>query len=310
MIEIDIAPNLFTGALSISWHGFFSFIAIGTAVLLVGRWAPLRGVDPDAIYSIAIWAIIGGFIGARLVHVIDSWDFYGQNLMRIPAIWSGGIGVWGGVLGGFIGGLTSVLVDNYLRRRRLERARSRGNAPAVAQNQPLPFGVIADLTAPALLIVQTIGRLGDIVNGEHCAKATDWFIGFIWTNPGTLAETARYCNNGVSNAVHPAIIYEMAWNMLALAIIWNLRGRLKPDGMLFALYLALYAIGRFVISFSRIEDQVWALGLLQAQYIALVVLALAVPLLVAKARLTARQEEVPVAVQRGTRAARRRRRRQ
>ena len=105
MIEIDVGPNLVTfGTFILSWHGFFSFIAVASAVFLVGRWAPARGIDPDDIYSVAIWAIIGGVIGARIVHVIDQWSFYQGNLIQIAYIWSGGIALWGGLLGGFLGG--------------------------------------------------------------------------------------------------------------------------------------------------------------------------------------------------------------
>ena len=55
MIDIGIGPNLVSfGNFLVSWHGFFSFVAVATAVFLVGRWAPLKGIDPDAVYSIAI----------------------------------------------------------------------------------------------------------------------------------------------------------------------------------------------------------------------------------------------------------------
>jgi phosphatidylglycerol:prolipoprotein diacylglycerol transferase len=289
MIEIDISPNLFTsGSFILSWHGFFSFIAVASAVYLVGRWAPLKRVEPDAIYSIAIWAIIGGVIGARIVHVVDNWGYYGSNPSQIIAIWTGGIGIWGGILGGTIGGITGALVMKQ------------------------PVGIIADLTAPALVLAQTIGRVGDIVNGEHCAKAWDFALGWIWVNP---ASDARICvnNNGVGDSVHPVIGYEMLWNMISLAILWKLRNRIKPDGMLFAIYLALYSIGRFAITFGR-DDRIWAIGLQEAQFISLVVLAIVIPLLIIKARpaavipATPGMEEVPEEPRpRGTRAQRRRR---
>jgi phosphatidylglycerol:prolipoprotein diacylglycerol transferase len=286
MIDINIDPNLLTAdlfyRLVISWHGFFSFVAVGSAVLLVGRWAPLRGIEPDAIYSIAIWAILGGVIGARLVHVIDNWgDIYSKDPSQIFNIASGGIALWGGILGGFATGAVYSLITRH------------------------PVGAVADLAAPALLYVQTIGRLGDIVNGEHCAKVTDFFLGFMWTHDraGSLS-----CANGFSTAVQPVIAYEMAWNMLSLAIIWRLRGRLKPEGMLFALYLALYSVGRFTVSFLR-EDRIWALGMQEAHYIALLVLVITVPLLAIKARFTDGLELAPAEVLRGTRAERRRRRR-
>ena len=260
MIEIDMGPFLISsGSFLLSWHGFFSFIAVATAVYLVGRWAPMKAIDPDDIYSIAIWAILGGIIGARIVHVVDNWGFYQYNLLQIFFIWSGGIGIWGAILGGFIGGAAYALVQKH------------------------PVGVIADLTAPSLLLVQSIGRIGDIVNGEHCARvATEFILAFNWIRPES---DARVCANGVGVPVQPVIAYEMLWNLGALFIIWKLRDRIKPDGMLFALYLALYAVGRFFVTFLR-QDKVWTLGLQEAHFIAILVLAITIPLLVIKARPT------------------------
>ena len=223
-------------------------------------------------------------IGARLVHVVDNWsDIYVQRPSQILAIWSGGIGVWGGILGGFMGGSIYALIAKH------------------------PVGLIADLTAPVMLYSQTIGRLGDIVNGEHCANATDLFFGMRWIHPETVA---RICANGFTTDVQPVIVYQMAWNILALAIVWRLRGRLKPDGMLFALYLALYSVGRFGVSLMR-EDRVWALGLQEAHYIALLVLVVTVPLLAYKARFVTREPalETAAVTDRRSRAERRRRRR-
>ena len=177
--------------------------------------------------------------------------------MQIFAIWSGGIGVWGGILGGAIGGITYGAIKK------------------------MPVMQIADLTAPAMLMVQSIGRLGDIVNGEHCAKATDYFFGFIWTN---AQSAAVYCaNTGLNTAVHPVIAFEIFWNLAALMLLWNLKDRIKPAGMLFCLYLALYSTGRFLVTFLR-EDRIWGLGLQEAQFISIAVVVIMVPLLVFKAR--------------------------
>ena len=261
MIEIITGPFLIeSSSFLLSWHGVFSFIAVAAAVFLVGRWAPLRNINPDDVYSIAIWAIISGIIGARLVHVIDHLQTgpnYLENPSQIFAIWSGGIGVWGGILGGAIGGIVYGAIKK------------------------MPVLQIADLTAPAMLIVQSIGRLGDIVNGEHCAKATDYFFGFIWTN---AQSAAVYCsNNGLNTSVHPVIAFEIFWNLTALMLLWNLKDRIKPAGMLFCLYLALYSTGRFLVTFLR-EDRIWGLGLQEAQFISIAVVVIMVPLLVFKAR--------------------------
>ena len=129
-----------------------------------------------------------------------------------------------------------------------------------------------------------------------------------WSN---LESPAVQCANGgaaTMDFVHPVIVYEILWNMLSMAVLWMLRDRIRPDGMLFALYLALYAVGRFAITFFR-EDKVWSLGMQEAQYIALVVLIITIPLLVARARFMKKvvtaDEDIPERV-RGTRAERRR----
>ena len=377
MIEIDINPFLFTldfvGTLTVSWHGFFSFLAVATAVLLVARWAPLKGVDPDTVLSIAVWGIIGGIVGARVVHISDNWtEFYAPNPIQVFYIWTGGVAIWGGVLGGFIGGVGYSAISNYWGRTKPQKNPPPSNAALVTTDikvlggadgheddeeekdragweftgtvasfssttmvlekddsrfvitdgtrirgdlavgarieiwaiRRIPIGVIADLVAPALVFAQAIGRLGDIVNGEHCAKATEWFFGFQWIHPQTAATN---CASGWSDSVHPAIAFEIMWNIAVLAVVWRLRGRLKPDGMLFAVYLALYSVGRFLVTFLR-EDRVSALGMQEAQYISLLILAITVPLLLAKARFTEPVEEAPLVVERGTRAVRHRRR--
>ena len=286
MIEININPVFVIPILNfpISWHGLFSFIGVIVAVFFVARWAPYRGVSSDTIYSIAIWALLGGFIGARIVHVIDNWDIYGQDYIRVFYFWKGGIGLWGGILGGFVGGASYSFLKKY------------------------PVGIIADLTAPMMLISQTIGRLGDIINGEHCSTATDWIFGFKWIHP---ASSANYCLNGKVGeniaSAHPAVLYEMIWNMLALLLLWKLKPYIRPDGMLFCVYLVLYAIGRFIISFFR-EDPVWALGLQEAQFISILVLVITIPILIVKARIN-RSSNIPediAVVDHRTRAERRR----
>ena len=258
MIEIGMDPNIFvSGSITLSWHGFLSFVAVAMAVFLVARWAAREGVLPDVVYATAIWAIIGGVIGARIVHVVDFWSFYQQNPAQILAIWSGGIGLFGAILGGFIGGAIYAMLSKY------------------------PVGKLADATAPALLFVQAIGRVGDVINGEHITKATSLPWGLDYTHPQSPAFSFP--------TQHAVIEYEMIWNMIALWIVWRFMGRLRPHGMLFALYLALYSVGRFSISFLR-DDRVWMGGLQEAHFIALIILAITIPLLVFKTRLVPREE--------------------
>ena len=146
IIHVNIDPKLISfGNWVVSWHGFFSFLGVLFAVALVGEWAKDYQVEKEDIFHVAVWGIIGGVIGARVVHVIDYWWFYGDLPLEIFKIWKGGIGVWGGVLGGFVGGVLCAHINKY------------------------PKYIMTDIAAPALLFAMVIGRLGDIVNGEHCS---------------------------------------------------------------------------------------------------------------------------------------------
>ena len=88
-------------------------------------------------------------------------------------------------------------------------------------------------------------------------------------------------------ASHPTVLYEMIWNMLVLSVVWPMRDRIKPDGMLFAMYIGLYAFGRFFISFLR-EDKVWFAGLQEAHLICILLVVISVPLLVYRGQIVSR----------------------
>ena len=255
------------GGVALTWHGFFAFMGVVAAVFLVGRWAPRLGIDSDVAYATAVWAIIGGVVGARIVHVVDRWDLYSGNPVEVFAIWNGGIALFGAIIGGFLTGAVYARLQGY------------------------PIGRLADLAAPALLIAQSIGRIGDVINGEHVSKATNAWYGFVYSHPDSRSNQVHG-----DLASHPVMIYEMLWNTAVLALIWYLRGRIKPDGMLFALYISLYSFGRFFITFLR-EDKIWVIGLQEAHLISILVIVIAVPLLAYKGRLVAPGAEMGPRVQ-------------
>jgi phosphatidylglycerol:prolipoprotein diacylglycerol transferase len=278
-ITIGMNPNILIGlgGLTLSWHGLFTFVAVAMAVFLVARWGAKEGLVVDSVYSVSVWAILGGIVGARLVHVIDFWsDIYQHNPIEVLYVWTGGIALYGAILGGFVAGSLYIIIRNsnwFLAWwGRFFRFTGEPN------KAPLPeIGRLADITSPALLISMAIGRIGDIINGEHFATATDLPWGVIYTHPASP---------GVGRpASHPAVAYEMLFDLMLLGIIWPLRHRLRPHGMLFVLYLALYSAGRFFLSFLRDEFKEYFLGMNEAQIIALIVMLITIPLLVYKAQL-------------------------
>ena len=279
MIEIGMNPNIIdTGAVVLSWHGLLSVVAVAIAVYLVARWAPRHGISSDAVYSAAVWAIIGGIVGARFIHVIDEWEYYAANPTQVFAVWTGGIAIWGAVLGGFVGGWT------------------------YATWAGIPRGRLADITAPALILAMAIGRIGDMVNGEHLADLTTLPWGVVWSHPSSPSFQAY----GLLPS-HPAVAYEMLLDLAIFGVLlFVLRKRLRPDGMQFAALLAMYSLGRFFILFFH-DYTIWFLGLNGAQIISLIVFAITVPLLARRARLRPPAEPEPV--EGGHRASRAERRR-
>ena len=279
-ISIGMGPNLIqTAGFVLAWHGIFTFVAVAVAVFLAASWGRREGLNADAIYSVSLWSIIGGIVGARVIHVIDFWEIYSSNFMRAFFIWEGGVAIYGAVLGGFVGGALYIIIrnsDQFLAFwGALRRVLPIFPEPHKA---PLPgIGHMADVVAPALLIAMAIGRIGDIINGEHFAKATSLPWGFVYTNSESL---------GFGRPIsHPAVAYELLFDLALAAVIWPLRNRLRPRGMFFVLYGALYSIGRFFLSFLRVESQTYFDFLNQAQVLALIVIVVAVPLLVFRAQI-------------------------
>lgn len=247
MITIDLDPNIATiGPFTLAWHGVFSAVAI-----IVGIWFAMRllrgsQISEDDVYTLALWAVVGGIVGARLFHVVDAWGYYSQNLLQTVMINEGGLSIYGAILVGTLAAIVTLLIKG------------------------INVGVFLDAGGPALILGQAIGRIGDVINGEHHGLPTDWPIGVRYVHPNTLGEPGK--------VVHLAVGYEMVWDIIALAVLLRLRGRLPKDGMVFALYMALYGFGRFFITFTRVDTKV-ALGLTQAQLIALAMMAISLPIM-------------------------------
>jgi phosphatidylglycerol:prolipoprotein diacylglycerol transferase len=279
-ITIGMDPIIFDKfGLVLSWHGFMTFVAVAVAVVWVARRGSQQGLVADSIYSVAVWAIIGGVVGARLLHVVDFWgEIYQDDPLKVFYAWQGGVTIFGAILGGFAGGALYIIIRNSAWYISMWGRYFRFlGAPNEA---PLPgVGRLADLSAPALLLAQAIGRVGDVINGEHCAKQSDLPWSVVYSHPDS---PGQFCDTA---PVHPAVAYELLFDLALLAVLWPLRNRLRPHGMFFALYLACYSVGRFFISFLRVEFKEYFGALNEAQVVALVVMLITIPLLVYRAKL-------------------------
>ena len=265
MITIPLNPMIFKiGSFGLSWHGFWSLIGILVAVYLVARWGKQDGLDNEIVYDVAVFGIIGGIIGARIFYVFDSASYYFADPVQIFAVWRGGIGFLGSMIGGIIVGGGYARLKNY------------------------PVGQIADYAAPAMIIAHIIGRLGDIWNGEHLSMPTNLPWGWVFTypnSPGRLGAIELFGNP--LQAVHPVVVYEMIWNFFTLIFLFKLRKKLKPDGSLWVLYMFFYSIGRFTLQFLRIDEvkfQIFGLPIQTAHIVCFLLFIVSLALMVWKMR--------------------------
>ena len=249
-ITIGIDPMIVQlGSFALRWYSLFFMLAIVAGVWLGLREARRKGIVGEQVQALAIWAVVGGMVGARLFHVIDHWSTYADDPLRVLNVWQGGLAVYGGLIGGVLTGLVYALWHR------------------------LPVWKLADAAAPGMLLGQAVGRLACIPNGDAIGAPADVPWAFIYTNPKSMAPAEM-----LDVPTHPYAVYELLFNLALLAVLWSLRRVFKTDGLLFLAYVILQATGRFLLTYYRVE-KIWLWGLQEAQVIALLVVAVALPLL-------------------------------
>lgn len=288
-IDIGINPNLgtFLGAL-ISWHGVFTAVGIIAGVWLAVKLAESArvNIDPDTAYWIGMIVVFAGIIGARALYAIENYgdntniDSFADVFLNIT---EGGISIYGAIIGGALAGWA------YGLFKRLHSAAG------------------ADAGVFGLLIGLAFGRVGDIINGEHFAKATSLPWGITYSNPNSPG----FEHSIISGPTHPAVAYELIGDLVilgGLALLWRLNPK---SGVLFCTGFISYAIMRFFVSFLRIDSKEPLLGLTTPQLVSLVVIAVGVPLLAYFLKRPRQEHEVESAAERArlgiSRAERRRR---
>jgi phosphatidylglycerol:prolipoprotein diacylglycerol transferase len=135
----------------------------------------------------------------------------------------------------------------------------------VARFRKISYWAVVDAASIFAVVGQAFGRIGNIINGDIVGPPTDLPWGFVYAHPRSFVADH-------SQAYHPAAVYELLFNILLFAVLWYLRNRLSRNGLLTAIYLMGYSLGQFFLFFLRTEPVV-ALGLKQAQFTALAVLA-------------------------------------
>ena len=248
LIKIGIDPVLVTiggsNGLKIHWYGIMIAIGLYAGIQVALRDAPRRGINRDQLMNVALLAAILGIVGGRLYYVVqNNPSFYLHHPTEILAVWQGGMAFYGAIFGGGL----ALAISTWLWH--------------------IPFWSLLDVGALGMTIGQAIGRIGNIINGDIVGYKTNGW-GFEYTNPHTFGP--------LNTPVQPASLYELLISLALFLLLWNLRTRIHPEGMLAMLYLILYSISQFFIFFVR-DNIVILGGLKQAQVTALVVIALTLP---------------------------------
>ena len=241
------------GPLSIGWYGLCYALGLAVAYVVLVRLARLAGEDPDVVGNGIIIVAVAALIGGRLYHVIDQWQLYANDPLKIVLPPYSGLGVYGGIATGTLAGWW------YARRRRVSFARW------------------ADIVAPALFVMQAIGRWGNYFNQELYGPPTNlpWGIAIDCAHRLDL-----YACPGVSEATRfqPLFLYESISGIIGAAfLIWlgfRFRDRLRP-GDLFLVFLVWYGVTRFVLENLR-EDNWTFFGVPVAQIVSFTVIAIGV----------------------------------
>jgi phosphatidylglycerol:prolipoprotein diacylglycerol transferase len=231
------------GPLAVHWYGILIVAGAVAAGFVVANQAKLRKINPDDAWEVLTLCLVLGIIGARIYHVLTvppssylSTEYYLAHPDALIATWQGGLGIYGGIAGG--------VLAMYLYARYKKQS----------------FLTWLDMAGVGLPLAQAIGRWGNFINQELYGGPTDlpWGITIHPENPALRVppynDPLRY---PPETRFHPTFLYESIWNFLVFLFLLFLsrryRERLLP-GEIFAIYLSLYSLGRFVNEFIRLDS--------------------------------------------------------
>ncbi len=243
-------PVLFQiGHFTISTYGAVVALAFVVAGWVAARRFRERELDGDAAWSLFVYALVGGFVGAKIYFVLLHGEHDATFFSRAGFVWYGGL----------IGGTLAVLYAVWRKR--------------------LPLAVTADAFAPSLALGHGIGHIACFFSGDSYGLPSNlpWAVAFPRGMPPSTADALRN-EFGVAVppeipgdtllTVHPTMLYSTLALLVIFAVLWALRERRAPAGWLFGLYLILTGIERFLVEFLRAKDDRFLWGFTTAQAIA------------------------------------------
>ncbi len=211
------------GVVTVRMYAILIVAGMALAVFYMGRQEERLGLPGDTALDMALWAIPVGIIGARLYYVAFTWDQFAPDPLSILKIWNGGLAIYGGIIGGFLG------------------------VVALSRRKKLPLGRLLDMAAPAVILAQAIGRWGNFFNGEaYGSPITDPALCFF--PYGVLVDGQWY---------RATFFYESVWDLLGFLFLHLMRKKTRAEGDLLFLYFVFYGVGRAWIEGLRSDSLYW-----------------------------------------------------
>ena len=243
----EIVPRIF----GVSPHGIG--IAVGYlagAQLMVRRARRLGGPDENDIWNVLFYALIGAIVGARVGYVLGHLSQVtdgGSDLLGIFKIWEGGISLIGGITGAVLFGLP------YMFRHKMG------------------FWRTMDLAAPGLALGIVIGRIGDLIIGDHLGKPTDFALGWRCLGSEGEAPTSAQVYMEALNAgdppslgcfdltLHQTALYDFFSTLVLLGMLLWLGRRVRNPGFLIVVFTCWYGAMRLITDFLRVDRRYFGL---------------------------------------------------
>jgi phosphatidylglycerol---prolipoprotein diacylglyceryl transferase len=266
-----VFPVIFRiGDFAITSFGLMIFLSFVAGAWILGKQLRRYNLDPALAWDMLSWIAIGGILGAKLYYLGLHWqDLVAHPLRELTS--RGGL-VW---YGGLIGGVTA-----YYFQVRAKK---------------LPLATMYDATAPALALAYAVGRTGCFLVGDDYGVYTDRAIGIAFPK-GSPPSTAGYLRSvgdtGVPVnlpdsavvTVHPTQLYEVGLALIMFAFLWRLGARKLKPGQLFAAWMGLYSVERFVIEFVRAKGDRIGLGMSTSQIASIILFVLAIAIWVRQSK--------------------------
>ena len=226
------------GLLDITYYGISIAIGMLLGIFIATKEAKRTQQNVDQYYDLSLLGIVLSVMGARLYYVIFSWDNYKNDLLSIFNTRKGGLAIYGGII------VATMTMIGYAKVKKLN----------VYQ--------VFDTIAPAFLMGQIIGRIGNFFNREVFGGYTNNIFAMqLPLNRVRNSDVTQQMREHLIEIggvefiqVHPTFLYECLWNLGLFILLWLYRKRKKFEGEIFLLYLFGYGVGRIWIEGVRTDQ--------------------------------------------------------